>query len=150
MATITTATGSVSAGAKEIIVTAASGVAVVVVLYWLLKKEVKDGAGAIADALAAAGKKVKDAAQVVNPGSDQNFVYQGSNKVVQLVTGDPDQTLGGAYYDGAQGLKKIITADQDNIINRGATAVVRGVTGDSSATLGTKIYDGVEWLKSVF
>lgn len=34
-----------------------------------------------------------------DPTSDQNIFYQGANKVVQAVTGQKDQTVGGVLYD---------------------------------------------------
>lgn len=148
MATITTPTGSINAGAQEIIVTAVTGVAVVVVLYWLAKREIADAADAVGDAAAKAAKTVGAA---IDPTADTNLAYRGYNALGRAMTGDPNFTAA----DDIESIKKLVgtdlnPADNDNFINRGVTAVVRGVTGDKNATLGTKIYDGVEWLRSVW
>lgn len=149
MATISTPGGAnISAGAQEIMITAATGVAVVVVLYWLAKREITDAAGAVGDAAAKVAKKVGAA---VDPTADTNLAYRGYNALGRAMTGDPNFTAADDIESAVKLVKKDLNpAHDENIINRGVTAVVRGVTGDSNATLGTKIYDGVEWLKSVF
>lgn len=135
MATLTTAGGTVSGSAKEIIVTAGAGVAVLVILYWLAKREIGSAVSTVADA--------------INPVSDTNLAYKAASAV--LAIGNKDATLGTQLYDDVQSAKILLNPKNDqNIVNKGVTAVVQGVTGSKDATLGTAVYDSVQWFKSVF
>lgn len=81
-----------------------AGVAVALFgIAWYAKSKVVDAAGAVGDAVSGAVTWVTDEAgnvvQAVNPVNDKNIFYSGTNSVVQAVTGQPNQTLGGWIYD---------------------------------------------------
>lgn len=63
----------------------ASGAAALIVIYKFFKGE--------------ASEAVKAVGNAVNPVSDQNVFYRGTNAVGEAVTGDPHFTLGGWVYD---------------------------------------------------
>ena len=48
---------------------------------------------------AAAVDAVGDAAWAVTPWNNDNVIYQTVNRPVQWITGDPNETLGGAVYE---------------------------------------------------
>lgn len=57
-------------------------------LYWVANKVIDKAAGAAA----AVGN-------AVNPTSDQNLAYRGTNSVGAVLSGDPSWNLGGWIYD---------------------------------------------------
>jgi len=58
------------------------------------------------------GKKaLSDAGQAVNPVNPDNIFARGVNRIVQAVTGDPDQTLGGQIFDWVNGTRSATAAD---------------------------------------
>lgn len=82
----TVSASGVSASAKEVVILAGAGVGVVVLLYWLAKREAKAAAGAVADAVA----PVVDA---VNPASQTNIVQRIGTAAYHL--GDPARVVRG-------------------------------------------------------
>lgn len=96
MATVTTATGSVAASAKEVVIVGAAGVGLIVLLYWLAKREIKAGVGAVADGVVSTAKAVGTA---VNPLDQKNIANKAVNATVQAVTMEKDATLGTKLFD---------------------------------------------------
>lgn len=141
MATITTAGGTVSASAKDLIVTAGAGVALVVFLYWLAKREIKDGAEAVANF----------ADKNFNPTKPTNLAYRAAGGVVKVLGGDPQNTFGTQLYDDVQDAKKALDPRKDtNLAYRGANALTQFLTGEDGVTVGTKVADTVDWFKEKF
>jgi hypothetical protein len=64
-----------------------------------------------------------------NPNSRNNLAYQGANAIVQTLTGDKDQTVGGAAFDLVDKVKQIFgsnaagLADNEEAIGGGIIRV---------------------------
>lgn len=67
----------VSASAKEVVIVAGAGVGLIVLLYWLAKREVKAAAETVS-------KVVKPVANAVNPASQTNIVQKIGTAAVAL------------------------------------------------------------------
>src|SRR4051812_16119313 len=59
-----------------------------------------------------------------DPTSDKNLAYQGANKIVQAITGDKNQTVGGAGFDLVDSVKQFFGAkpagladDNEELVN---------------------------------
>ena len=90
--------------------------ATVIVLYWLGKREVQQAADEIGDA--------------VNPISDENIINRGVDALVQKLTGDPTETLGGWLSDwlnrdeieaAHQGFAAMTPEQREAVLNRGTS-----------------------------
>lgn len=140
MATISTPTGSITGGAQEIMVTAFTGVAVVVLLYWLAKREIVGAAGAV-------GEVVNTN---FNPTKDTNLAYRASSGIVKMLGGDPANTLGTQIYEDVQTTKKLLNpASNENIVQKAGDWIVQTATGKKTETLSGKIGDSIDWFKGL-
>jgi hypothetical protein len=58
-----------------------------------------------------------------DPTSDKNFAYQDANSIVQVLTGDKNQTVGGAGFDLVDSVKQFFgakpagLADNEQLVN---------------------------------
>lgn len=74
--------------AKLFVIGAGIGLVALLGVYLVARK----AGAALGDAASAVGT-------AINPVSDQNLAYQGTNAVVRAVTGDQDATLGTKIYE---------------------------------------------------
>lgn len=87
MATVTERGLSVSA--KEVVIVGAAGVGLIVLLYWLAKREAKAAAGAVGDAASAAAKAVAPVVEKVNPFDQNNVLATAANAIYKTASGKP-------------------------------------------------------------